>query len=283
MSTKRDYYEVLGVGKNASDAELKSAYRKLALKWHPDRNKETGAETKFKEVNEAYEVLSNPQKKSQYDQFGHAANAGNPGGPNPFTSRGGFGGQNVNINFEDLFGGAGEGFSDPMDIFQSFFGGGSPFGRQTKRKTQYQMRIPFMDAIHGVEKSIVHEGKQYTLKIPAGANDGTTVRYSDFDVTFVVEQDKYFKREGNDIIVEHPLPFTIAILGGEVDIETLDDDLKIKVKPGTQPGSMLRLSGKGVKSINSNHRGDFYIRFVVDIPSKINRRQKELLEEYQDA
>jgi DnaJ-class molecular chaperone len=272
MATKRDYYEVLGVGKNATDAELKSAYRKLALKWHPDRNKETGAETKFKEVNEAYEVLSNPQKKSQYNQ------------PNPFTSRGGFGGQNVNINFEDLFGGAAGGdFSDPMDIFQSFFGGSSPFGRQAKRKTQYQMRIPFMDAIHGAEKSIVHQGKQYSLKIPAGANDGTTIRYTDFDVTFVVDQDKYFKREGNDIIVEHPLPFATAILGGEVDIHTLDDDLKIKVKPGTQPGSMLRLSGKGVKSINSHHRGDFYIRFVVEIPSKINRRQKELLEEYQDV
>jgi len=281
MATKRDYYEVLGVGKNATDAELKSAYRKLALKWHPDRNKESGAESKFKEVNEAYEVLSNPQKKARYDQFGHAANANSAGGQNPF-SHGGFGGQRVNINFEDLFGDEG-GFSDPMDIFQSFFGGGSPFGHQAKRKTQYQMRIPFLDAIHGAEKSIVHQGKQYTLKIPAGANDGTTIRYTDFDVTFVVEQDKYFKREGNDVIIEHPLPFVTAILGGEVSIKTLDEDLKIKVKPGTQPGSALRLSGKGIKFINSNHRGDFYIRFVIDIPTKISRRQKELLEEYQDA
>lgn len=281
MATKRDYYEVLGVGKNASDAELKSAYRKLALKWHPDRNKEHGAETRFKEINEAYEVLSNPQKKARYDQFGHAANASSAsGGPNPFA--GGFGGQRVNINFEDLFGDEG-GFSDPMDIFQSFFGGGSPFGHQAKRKTQYQMRIPFMDAIHGAEKSIVHEGKQYTLKIPSGANTGTTVRYSNFDVTFVVEDHKYFKREGNDIIVEQHLPFVTAILGGEISIETLDDDLKIKIKPGTQPNSMLRLSGKGVKFINSNHRGDFYIRFVIDIPNKVSRRQKELLEEYQDA
>ena len=279
--SKRDYYEVLGVGKNASDAELKSAYRKLALKWHPDRNKEAGAETKFKEVNEAYEVLSNPQKKTQYDQFGHAANAGSAGGgPNPFA--GGFGGQRVDINFEDLFGNGG-GFSDPMDIFQSFFGGGSPFGHQAKRKTQYQMHIPFMDAIHGAEKSIVHQGKQYTLKIPAGANDGTTIRYTDFDVTFVVEESKSYKREGNDIIYDFHLPFTTAILGGEVDIETLDGDLRIKIKSGTQPGSLLRLSGKGVKSINSHHRGDFYIRFIVDIPSKISRRQKDLLEEYQDA
>ena len=280
MATKRDYYEVLGVGKNATDAELKSAYRKLALKWHPDRNKEAGAESKFKEVNEAYEVLGNPQKKARYDQFGHAA-TGSAGGPNPFA--GGFGGQRVDINFEDLFGGgAGGGFSDPMDIFQSFFGGGSPFGRQAKRKTQYQMRIPFMDAIDGAEKSIVHEGKQYTLKIPAGANDGTTIRYSDFDVTFVVEKDKYFKREGNDIIIEHHLPFATAILGGGVEVKTLDDNLRLKIKAGTQPGSMLRLSGKGVKFINSNHRGDFYIRFVIDIPTKISRRQRELLEEYQD-
>ncbi len=182
MATQRDYYEILGVTKSATEAEIKSAYRKLALQYHPDRNKEATATEKFKEINAAYEVLGNPEKRKMYDQFGHAGvSGGQPGGPGwnpfggagPFTyTQGGAGG------FEDIFGG----FSDPFDIFESFFGGASPF-RQAARKIQYQLKIDFMDAVNGITKNIVHQGKQYSLKIPAGADEGTRIRYQDFDVT----------------------------------------------------------------------------------------------------
>lgn len=274
----KDYYEVLGVSKTATDAELKSAYRKKALEWHPDRNKTPEAEAKFKEINQAYEVLGNKEKRAQYDQFGHAG----PGGQNPFGGySGGFGGQGVNINFEDLFGGAG-GFSDPMDIFENFFGGASPFGR-AKQKVHYQMKIDFLESIKGVTKEMVHQGKKYSIKIPAGANSGTTIRYADFDLSVIVSPHPQFKREGNDVIVDLPISFTTAILGGDIKVPTLEGDQKLKIKSGTQPNSLIRLTGKGAPIINSSHRGDLYIRFVVEVPTKISRQQKQLLEEFENA
>jgi molecular chaperone DnaJ len=283
MATSRDYYDILGVSKSATAAEIKSAYRKLALKWHPDRNKEADAHEKFKEINEAYEVLSNSEKKSKYDQFGHAAFGGgtgfNPNGGasgNPFSSYYSTGG---NINFEDLFGGAG-GFSDPFDIFSGFFGGG--FGGQRRpQKPHYSLKIDFDDAIHGAEKSIVHQGKQYTIKIPAGADEGTQIRYSDFDISFDVRPSKIFKREGADIIVNHEIPFTLAILGGDTVIPTLDGDLKIKVRHGTQPETAIRLTGKGVKHLRSNQHGDLYIRFVIKFPTRLSGHQKDLLHKFE--
>lgn len=282
--TTRDYYDILGVNKSATAAEIKSAYRKLALKWHPDRNKEANASEKFKEINEAYEILGNPEKKAKFDQFGHAA-FGNGGGGNPFGAGGnpfgGFSQAGGSINFEDLFGGAG-GFSDPFDIFSGFFGGGFGGGQRRPQKPQYSLKVDFDDAVHGAEKIIVHEGKQYTIKIPAGANEGTRVRYSDFDISFDVRPSKIFKREGYDIIVNHEIPFTLAILGGETTVPTLDGDLKLKIRPGTQPESALRLTGKGVKHIQGNQHGDLYIRFVIKFPSRLSRRQRTLLESFED-
>ena len=277
MATPRDYYEVLGLKKTATETEIKSAYRKLALQYHPDRNKEAGASEKFKEVNSAYEVLSKPEKRKTYDQFGHAgvngpaAGSGNPfGGAGPFsytyTNQGG--GQ----GFEDIFGGGG----NPFDIFESFFGGASPFSRAAQ-KIQYQMTISFMEAINGVGKSLVHQGKQYTVKIPAGADNGTRIRYADFDIIIKLAADKYFKREGLDVIVDHEISYPLAALGGDTNIKTLDSELKLKVKAGTQPGSLVRLSGKGVKDLNGNRHGDFYIRYVVKVPTKLSREQKDLL------
>mgnify|MGYP003609838088 CR=1 FL=1 len=282
MPTSRDYYDILGVTKSASAAEIKSAYRKLALKWHSDRNKEKDAAEKFKEINEAYEVLSNSDKKAKYDQFGHAAFGGgtgfNPYGSssgNPFASYYSSGG---NINFEDLFGGAG-GFSDPFDIFSSFFGGAAQRG---PRKPQYSLKVDFDEAVHGAEKTIVHQGKQYTIKVPAGADEGTRIRYSDFDVSFDVRPSKVFKREGYDVIVNHEIPFTLAILGGDTTVPTLDGELKIKIRPGTQPETAVRLTGKGVKHLQSNRHGDLYIRFVIKLPSKLSRKQKELLQRFSE-
>lgn len=279
----RDLYDILGVPETASESEIKSAYRKLALKWHPDRNKEKDATEKFKEVNEAYEVLSNKDKRAKYDQFGHAAFGGgtgyNPFGQqsgNPFASYYSSGG---NINFEDLFGGS-DGFSDPFDIFSSFFGGQARGGRTAR--TRYSLTIDFLEAVHGAEKTIVHQGKEYTIKIPAGIDEGNRIRFDQFDISFNIRPSKTFKREGENIIVNQDLDFITAILGGEVTIPTLDGDLKIRIKPGTQPETVLRLSGKGIKVLNSSRHGDLYIRFMVKLPTKLSSRQKSLLKEFQD-
>jgi DnaJ-class molecular chaperone len=287
MSTKRDYYDILGVSKSASDAELKSAYRKMALKWHPDKNKEPGAEAKFKEINEAYEVVSNSEKRAKYDQFGHAAfdpSAGFGGGQGgqsyrqgPFTYTYSTGG-----GFEDMFGGQGQGFSDPFNIFESFFGGQNPFGAQGQPKPHYSMNIDFMDAVNGTEKTFVHQGKQYTVKIPAGADDGTRMRYSEFDISLNVKPHKLFRREGDDIFIFHEIPLSLAILGGDTTIPTLDGDLLIKIRPGTQPSTTVRLSGKGMKSLRGSGRGDFYIKLKVMLPEKLSRRAKDLVQQLQN-
>ena len=284
MATTRDFYDILGVNKSASAAEIKSAYRKLALKWHPDRNKEKDATEKFKEINEAYEVLSSPEKKAKYDQFGHAAFGGgtgfNPFGQqssgNPFSSYYSTGG---NINFEDLFGGQG-GFSDPFDIFSSFFGGGTQGRRQAK--PHYSLKLDFMEAVSGVEKTIVHQGKQYTVKVPAGVDEGNRIRYNEFDVSFEIKPSKVFKREGNDVIVNHEIPFTLAILGGETVVSTLEGELKVRIRAGTQPESVIRLTGKGIKHLQSNRHGDLYIRFVIKLPSRLSGKQKDLLKKFDD-
>lgn len=284
MTSKRDYYDILGVTKTASTSELKSAYRRLALKWHPDKNKEQSAEAKFKEINEAYEVLSNPEKKAKYDQFGHAAFdpsagfGGHQGGQSyrqgPFTYTYTSGG-----GFEDLFGSQGQGFSDPFNIFESFFGGQNPFGGQYQAKPHYSMTIDFMDAVKGIQKSFIHQGKQFTVKIPAGADDGTRIRYSEFDVSLNVKPHPVFKREGDDIFIHHEIPFSLAMLGGETTIPTLDGDLDIKIREGTQPSTTVRLSGKGMKRLRSGGRGDFYIKLKVMLPDKLTRKAKDLVQQ----
>jgi DnaJ-class molecular chaperone len=286
MATKRDYYDILGVTKSSSSSDLKSAYRKLALKWHPDKNKEPGAEAKFKEINEAYEVLSNPDKKAKYDQFGHAAfdpSAGFGGGQGgqsyrqgPFTYTYSTGG-----GFEDMFGGQ-QGFNDPFNIFESFFGGQNPFGSQFQQKPHYSLSIDFMEAVNGAEKTLVHQGKQYTVKIPAGADDGTRMRYSEFDVSLNVKHHKIFRCDGDDVFIYHEISFPLAILGGETTIPTLDGDLLIKIRPGTQPSTTVRLSGKGMKHLRGSGRGDFYIKLKVMLPDKLSKRGRDLVQQLEN-
>jgi DnaJ-class molecular chaperone len=286
MATKRDYYDVLGVSKSATAAELKSAYRKLALEWHPDRNKSSEAEAKFKEINEAYQVLSDPKKKTNYDQFGHSAFSGGAGpsaGGNPFGgSWGGYYSTNSGQSpFQD-FGG----FNDPFEIFEQFFGGANPFGRGRPRKPHYSLRIPFMTAVRGGTEKVTIDGKSHSIKIPAGTDTGTHLRFTDFDITFEVESHKTFHRDGADLYIDYPLNFTTAILGGEVSVPTLDGDLKIKIRAGTQPGALVRLSGKGIPKLSSFSRsevGDLYIRLQIKFPESLNRRQKQLLEEFARA
>ena len=143
------------------------------------------------------------------------------------------------------------------------------------------MTIEFLEAVSGVEKTLVHQGKEFTIKVPAGIDEGNRMRFDQFDISFNIRHSKVFKREGANIIVNQNLDFVTAILGGEIAVPTLEGDLKIRIKPGTQPETVLRLSGKGIKVLNSNRHGDLYIRFAITLPTKLSSRQKSLLKEFQ--
>lgn len=282
MVTQRDYYEILGLKKDATAAEIKSAYRKMALKYHPDRNKEKDAEEKFKEINEAYQILSDEKKRQAYDQFGHAAFDPASGmGGNPFA--GGFRQGPFTWSYQTSGGNPFEGmdFNDPFEIFESFFGGG--FAGNVRRRPRYSLTISFMDAVNGVEKEVEIEGKKRTIKIPAGADDGTRLRFDEFELSLNVRPDEYFKREGNDLYVDQRISFSTAALGGEVNVRSLDGTLKLKVRPGTQSHTLIRLRNEGVKRIQGSGRGDLYVRLIVTVPEKLSREQKKLIEQLRDA
>lgn len=290
MATKRDYYEVLGVSKSASEAEIKSAYRKLALEWHPDRNKAAGANEKFKEINEAYAVLSDSTKKSQYDQFGHVVpgSGGMGGGPwggggayrqGPFTYSYSTGG--------NPFGGGYEGI-DPFEIFEQFFGGGfsARGGRRGRIRETYQITIEFMEAVRGVTKEIhlprgeAGEGShKRTIKIPPGVDTGSRIRFDEFDIVVEVRPSHDYTREGDDLIVEIKIIYSQAALGDTVEVATVDGPLRLRIQPGTQPGTLIRLRGKGMPRVQDGGRGDEYVKVLVEVPTKLSRRERELLEE----
>ena len=283
MPTKRDYYEVLGVDKKAAATEIKSAYRKMALKYHPDKNKATDAEEKFKEINEAYQVLSDGEKKKTYDQFGHAAFDPASGmGGNPFSGgsrQGPFnwsysssaGGQNPFGNMD---------FNDPFEIFESFFGGGfSQRGAGFRPRQRYSLAIDFMDAVNGAEKEVEVNGKKHKIKVPAGANDGTRIRFDDFDISLEVKSHQKFKRDNYDVFLDQKISFTMATLGGKIEVETLDGQLKLKIRPGTQSHTLVRLRGEGVKHLRGRGRGDLYVRLIVEIPQKLTQAEKKLIEQ----
>lgn len=283
---KRDFYEILGISKSATSEDIKSAYRKSALQYHPDRNKSPDAEEKFKEINEAYEVLSNPQKRSAYDQFGHAAfdpSAGNFGG-STYTS------QNGPFNFTWTSSGGNPfgatdfefgGFSNPFDIFEQFFGAGfNPTGRSRSRQIPtYKIRLTFLEAANGCQKDIKIDGKTKSVKIPGGIDDGQRIKFSDFILYVDVLPDKTFKRDGNDVYVTTELSISQAILGDEIEVPTLSRPLKIRIKPGTQPNTLIRLQGKGIRDINGFGFGDLYIRLLVTIPTVLTSHQKGLIKE----
>lgn len=289
--SQKDYYEVLGISKNASAEEIKAAYRKLALQWHPDRHAgdKKVAEEKFKEINAAYQVLSDSQKKSAYDQYGHSAFEQGGMGQGPFGGQGqGYsqgpfsytyytgGGNPSGFDFN-----SGD-FSDPFDIFEQFFGNASPFGgRRRPRRKSYSLEIDFMEAVLGTEKEVVIEGKKTKIKIPAGVNEGSRIRFTDFDLVLEVKKSPKYKREGDDLIVEEKINISLAALGGVLEVATIDGPEKIKIHSGTQPGTVMRLRGKGVQHVRGNGRGDLYIRLNVKIPEKLTSRQKELLKEFE--
>lgn len=272
-----DYYQVLGVSKTADAKEIKSAYRKLALKWHPDKNKESGAEKKFKEINQAYEVLSDEKKRQMYDQVGHAAYAqsggraggGAPGGAGNYRYYTNVNGQNADFDF---------GGFDPFDIFEQFFGGRSAYGQQ-QRRGQYQMTLSFDEAVKGVTKTTVISGKEHTIKVPAGVDSGSRIRFSEFDVIVEVRPDPIFKRQGQDVIVEKEISIPQAALGDVISVKTIDDSVKLKIKPGTQSGTTVRLKEQGIPFPNSQRRGDQYVIYKVKIPQKLSGKAKKLMEE----
>jgi DnaJ-class molecular chaperone len=280
----KDYYEILGVSKTASDQEIKAAYRKQALEWHPDRNKSPEASDRFKQVNKAYEVLSNPQKKQMYDQVGHDTfeRGGMPGGSS--------GGQTGAYQYYTNFGGQGVEFdfdgADPFEIFEQFFGFRSPFGgtggsRTRQRRAMYEVNLSFEEAVNGVEKTAVIAGKEKKIKIPAGVDNGMRIRFSDFDLQVNVKPHQFFKREGQDIYLEKVLTFSQAALGIVLDIPTIKNNVKIRVRPGTQSGTVIRLRGHGVPYPNSRQIGDQYVVFKVHIPEKLSGKAKKLVEELQ--
>lgn len=352
---KRDYYEVLGVGKSASADEIKKAFRKAAIQHHPDRG---GDEEKFKEINEAYEVLKDPSKRQRYDQFGHAG-VGNGGGAGGF---GGFGGQGQEMHFD--FGDLGLG-----DIFNSFFGGGArQQARQTRgRDVEADIEISFEEAVFGTTKELIlnledtcdhckgttvepgHELKTcdqcggsgqvmmqtrtifgniqqasvcpkchgkgrvpekacsvckgkgtqvkkqtISLKIPAGIDDGATIRLrehgeaiangpkGDLYVNVRVKPHKKFTREGDLILSEEHIGMVEAALGTEIDVDTVDGPIRMKVPSGTQSGSDFKLSSHGVPHLKGGSRGAHIVTIVVDTPTKLSKRQKQILEEFSE-
>lgn len=353
--SKRDYYEILGVSKDATEAEIKKAYRKVAKECHPDLNPDDKeAEQRFKDSSEAYEVLSNSEKKAQYDQYGHAGMNGAGGG--------GFGGGG--------FGGGTGGFGDIFeDIFDMFGGGGG--GRQGPRPgadIKYGMTITFEEAAFGVEKEIkldreedcgkcdgsgakpgtdkktcdkckgagqlkyaqntpfgqvVRTGacdecsgtgekietpcdkchgsgremktKTLNIKIPAGVDTGSVISLrgegeagekgasrGDLFLYIDVKPHKTFKREGVNLYCDIPISFSEAALGADIRVPSLEGKLKYKIEPGTQTGTTFRLKGKGVENLKGGRKGDLYVTVKVKIPTKLNSKQKELIEELAD-
>jgi len=185
--------------------------------------------------------------------------------------------------FEDLgfdFGG----FSDPFEIFEQFFGGGSPFsGRRQRQIPRYGLTISFMEAVKGCSKTVRIDGSEKTLKIPAGVDDGTRIRFSDFYVSIDVKTDKIFKRDGVDIYVDKEISFSLAALGGVIQVPTIDGDVNIRIQPGTQSGTLVRLRGRGIPYLRSGGRGDQYIRIIVKVPTRLNPQQKEMLKKFEEA
>jgi molecular chaperone DnaJ len=311
--SKKDFYSVLGVTRGASPEEIKKAYRKLAMQYHPDKNQgDKKSEEKFKELSEAYDVLSDTKKREAYDQFGHAGaqgfggSGGNPYGPGgPFGggAGGGFGG------FRS--GGAGANGADPFqdifgDVFGDIFGGrGGPTGGRQRRPSRgadlrYSLGVSLEEAALGTEKNISYmrqnggreEARKLNVNVPAGVKDGQRLKLAgegdiptqggapgDLFVIVNLEEHALFKREENDILIDVPVAYTDAILGTQIEIPTLTGKAMIKVPPGTHSGQVLRLKGKGFPKLGGFGQGDMLVRILVDTPAKVSNKQKELIEE----
>ena len=296
---KKDYYQILGLSKGASEAQIKKAYRELARKHHPDVDKSKDAEQRFKEINQAYQVLSDPQKKAAYDQFGHAAfnqGGGAQGfnGQNPFSGfnqqPGGFQWSYSSGNNTD-FGG----FDDLGDIFSSFFGGGFSRGPRKGRDLYYALAIDFMDAITGAERTVTFNGKKLKVSIPAGIRQGAKLRFrgegeaspnggekGDLVLQIHINPHRKFVRQNDDIFTVEELSFVDAILGTKLPVETVQGKVNLKIPQGTQPGTEFKIRAKGAPRLNNRGFGDHYVKVRVTVPTRLSRKERELLEEYKN-
>jgi curved DNA-binding protein len=292
----KDYYKTLGVERNASADEIKKAYRKLAMKYHPDRNKDNKeAEEKFKDINEAYEVLSDTQKRARYDQLGSSysqwqQNGGNASNFNwgDWANATGRGGTQVDMgDFGDLFGG---GFSD---FFSSIFGGMPTAGtrRQTRSSArpsyQQQVEITLDEAYHGTQRTFQVGQRRIEVKIPAGAKTGTKVRVagggpdgnSDLYLVMNVLPDPRFTVEGQDLTTEIKVDLYTAVLGGTVMVSTLGGNVTLTIPAGTQPGQTFRLKDRGLPVLRqANSFGNLFVKVKVELPRTLNKDQRELFE-----
>jgi molecular chaperone DnaJ len=300
MATTRDYYEILGVEKGASADEIKKAYRKAAVKNHPDHG---GDEAKFKEINEAYEVLKDPAKKQRYDQFGKAGVNGGAAGGNPFAgfnfggASGAQGGaQNIHFDFGGFGGGNGGGmFGGLDDIFDMFTGGGFSRGRARGADYQTSVTIDFEEAVFGTTKTVgLHNGDRVKIKIPAGIDDGQAIRLAgrggeprseggekgDLYVSVNVRPSKKFEREGALILSEETISMVDAALGTEIEVETVDGTVTMKIPAGTQSETAFKLSGHGVPYRNDGDRGPHIVTIHVATPKNLTKKQREILKEF---
>ena len=293
----KDYYKILGVERNASEDDIRKAYRKMAMQYHPDRNpNDKQAEERFKEINEAYQVLNDPTKRAHYDRLGSDYSTwqrrGAPGDFNWDDYVNGYpGGTRVNMeDIEDLFGGAG-GFSD---FFRTIFGQSAGAGAGTRTRTrqqpqgyQQELEITLEEAYQGTTRVFESNGKQKQVRIPAGVRTGSKVRVAgvgpnglDLYLIVDVKEDPRFERRGNDLHTTATVNVFTAILGGEADVETLSGKVKLNIPAGTQPEQVFRLAGRGMPSVkNASEKGDLFVRLKVQIPKYLSAKQRELLEE----
>jgi curved DNA-binding protein len=294
-----DYYKILGVAKNATPDDIKKAYRKLARKLHPDLNpNDKEAHHKFQELNEANEVLGDPEKRVKYDKYGenwkHGEEYEKAQQQRQRQWSGGQGGQS--FDFEGDFGGG-----DFSDFFQSMFGGGGFSQRQSSRSArkfkggdyQAELNLTLREAMKTHKRELNVDGKSIRITILAGVSNGQKIKLSgygqpgvnggpngDLYITFVIEEDSAFKRLANDIYTETTVDLYTAVLGGEIMINTLDGQVKMNIKPGAQPDSKLRLKGKGFPIYKKDGQfGDLYVTIKLRIPEKLSDKEKELFTE----
>lgn len=294
----KDYYKILGVDKSATQADIKKKFRKLAIKYHPDKNPDdAGAEAKFKEINEAYEVLGDPEKRKKYDELG-----ANWKQYEQFQRAGGAGGQHTyqySGDFSDIFG-SGGGFSD---FFNSFFGGGgfsgtgsafsqgSPFGQQQRRPrpttTQASLPLTFEEAFNGVKKVVQIDGEKIRLNIRPGAHDGQKLKVSgkgrnggDLIITLQVGTPAGYEIDGLNLIKKLDVDLYKAVLGGKMEVDTPHGKVNMPIAKGSQSGKKLRLKGKGLPDYNNPKKfGDMIVELQIQVPTNLSEKEVSLFKE----